>query len=165
VPYTIAFGVGLGFIVISLIAGEMMECHSGPFSFLQPILIAVFLTVGGGVGLLLSGRVENAVWAWNVLGISIMSGFLVAAAINRFVMVPLRKAENSSSFNIQETIGKMASVISPIPQGGYGKIKYNISGAVVTSPAKSEDGNEIRNGENVEIIYISENTYYVRRTG
>ena len=164
-PYTIAFGIGLGFIVISLVVGEMMQCHSGPFTIFQPILIAVFLTVSGGVGLLLSGRAETVIGAWYVLGISITSGFLFAAAINRFVMIPLRKAENTSSFNIQETIGQMARVISPIPQGGYGKIKYNISGSVVTSPAKSEDGNEIKNGENVEIIYISENTYYVRRTG
>jgi membrane protein implicated in regulation of membrane protease activity len=86
----------------------------------------------------------------------------VAGLINRFVIVPLRKAQNTSAFNMQDTIGIHATVISPIPRGGYGKIRYNISGSVVTSPAKSEDGGEVRAGEQVDIVYVEKNTYFVR---
>jgi membrane-bound ClpP family serine protease len=66
---------------------------------------------------------------------------------------------------MQDTIGIAAEVISKIPESGFGKIRYNISGSVVTSPAKSEDGSAISGGEKVEIIYIEKNTYFVRRTG
>jgi membrane-bound ClpP family serine protease len=88
----------------------------------------------------------------------------VAGLLNRFVIIPLYKAQNTSAFNMQDTIGTHATVISPIPQGGYGKIRYNISGSVVTSPAKSEDGREIKAGEAVDIIYVEKNTYFVRKT-
>jgi membrane protein implicated in regulation of membrane protease activity len=79
------------------------------------------------------------------------------------VIVPLNKAQNTSAFDKQATIGTWAKVISPIPQGGYGKIRYSVSGSVVTSPAKSEDGGEINSGENVAIVYIEGNTYFVKR--
>ncbi|MCL2216389.1 MAG: NfeD family protein, partial [Defluviitaleaceae bacterium] len=97
-----------------------------------------------------------------VMAVSVTGGLVAAALVNRFVIIPLHRAQNTSSFDKQATIGAQAEVISRIPQGGYGKIRYNISGSVVTSPARSEDGNEIKRGDKVEIIYIEKNTYFVR---
>ncbi|MCL2386116.1 MAG: NfeD family protein [Defluviitaleaceae bacterium] len=162
--YFVIFGVGAGFILISLIVGELFEIEgTSVFSFMRPTLIAIFMVVMGGLGLLLTPRIDWVGGAGIVLFISVVSGLLIAGLINRFILIPLHKAQNTSAFNIQDTIGVVAEVVSPIPQGGYGKIRYNISGSVVTSPAKCDDNSAIACGETVEIIYIEKNTYFVRR--
>ncbi|MCL2841143.1 MAG: NfeD family protein [Defluviitaleaceae bacterium] len=162
-PYFILFGVGLGFVVISFVFGNLSNIEGVSFSFLRPTLIAVFLTVTGGLGLLLTPRMGIFYSASLVMFASVAGGLIVAALINRFVVIPLHRAQNTSAFDKQATIGVSAEVVSPIPQGGFGKIRYTISGSTVTSPAKSEDGNQIKLGEYVEIIYIEKNTYFVRK--
>jgi len=162
--YLIAFIVGLGFLILSLFIGNWTEIEGTALSLLRPTLIAVFLSVTGGLGMIFSARMDGPLSEIIVAGISIAAGIVVAGMINRFLIVPLYKAQSTSAFHKQDTIGVAAQVIARIPQGGYGKIKFNISGSVVTSPAKSEDSNEIRSGENVEILYIEGNTYYVRRS-
>jgi len=162
--YLILLGVGAGFILISLLVGEFAEVEgSAFFSFLRPTLVAVFMVVTGGIGLMLSPRLVQFGGGGIVFVLSVVGGLAIAGLINRFVIIPLHRAQNTSAYNIQDTIGTAAKVISPIPQGGYGKISYSMSGSVVTSPAKSEDGNAISCGENVEIIYIEKNTYFVRK--
>jgi len=160
--YTIFFGVGVGFIALSLVIGELVEIEGTAFSIFRPTLIAVFLTVMGGLGMILTPRFDDG--AGIVLVVSLLSGAVVASIIHFFVMIPLHMAQNTSAFDKSDTIGMAAKVISRVPQGGYGKISYSVSGSVVTSPAKSEDGGEIESGENVEIINIEGNTYFVRRT-
>jgi len=159
--YMVMFGVGAGFIVLTLIIGQVAEIEGTLFGFLRPSLVAIFLVVMGGVGLILTPRLDGLVLI--VAIISFAAAMLVAAAINRFILIPLHKAQNTSAFHIQDTIGITATVISPIPQGRHGKIRYSISGSVVTSPAKSEDGAAIKAGEIVNIVYVEKNTYFVRR--
>ena len=160
--YVIFFGVGVGFVLISFLLGAVADSDSGPLAIFQPKLIAVFLTVTGGAGIILSSRFDSVFSAPIVLTISVLSGLIIAGLLNRLVVIPLSKAQNTSAHDEQATIGTWAKVISPIPQGGYGKIRYSVSGSVVTSPAKSEDGGEIKNGESVAIVYIEGGTYYVR---
>jgi len=161
--YLIFFGVGVGFIAISLLIGAIADTEAGPFAFLQPKIIALFLAVTGGFGLILSPRLADIWGGGIVLVISVVAGAIVAGLVNRFVVMPLYRAQNTSAFDKQAIIGQTARVISPILEGGYGKIKYNASGSVVTGAAKCEDGGAAKNGEDVDIIYIEGGTYYVRR--
>ena len=160
--YLILFIVGVGFVIASFFLDAILDVES-PLPILQPKLIAVFLTVVGGFGLILSARFDSVFSAGIILVFSILSGFAIALLINKLVVIPLSKAQNTSAHDKQVTIGTWAKVISPIPEGGYGKIRYSVSGSTVTSPAKSEDGGEIKNGENVAIVYIEGNTYYVKK--
>ena len=161
--YWIFFGVGVGFVVLTLIIGTVMEAEVASFSFLRPTLIAVFLTVVGGLGLILTPRFYGTAGSGLVLVISVLSGFLVASAMNIFVVKPLSRAQGMSTFSRQEVIGQLAEVISMIPEGGYGKIKYNIEGSIVTGPAKCEDNEEIKAGERAEIVRVEGKTYFVRK--
>jgi len=161
--YVVLFVVGLGFILVSFLFDVSTDGHGGPFAIFQPKLVAAFLMVTGGMGMILSARLDGLFGGTFVFTISVLSGLFIAGLIHRFIIIPLHKAQNTSAHDKQGTIGTWAKVISPIPQGGYGKIRYNISGSVVTSPAKSEDGGEIKNGENVAIVYIEGGTYFVRR--
>ena len=160
--YVALFGIGIGFIILSLVMDTFMDVN-GPLALFQPKLIAAFLIVAGGVGIIMTRQMDGAFAAGIILTISVLSGLFIAGLIHRFIIIPLHNAQNTSAFDKQATIGTTATVTSPIPQGGYGKIRYNISGSVVTSPAKSDDGGEIKNGENVNIVYIEGSTYFVRR--
>jgi len=161
--YLVFFIVGVGFIALSVIFDAFFDGPGSPIAILQPKLIAAFLTVTGGIGLILNIRWGTGSGDLLVLTISVLSGLFIAALLNRLVIIPLKRAQNTSAFDKQATIGTIAKIISPIPQGGYGKISYNISGSTVTSPAKSEDGGEIKNGEHVNIVYIEGGTYFVRK--
>jgi len=160
--FLILFIVGAGFILLSAIFDFFVDGPGSPISIFQPKLIAIFLTVMGGVGLILTNSWASAPFTL-ILTISVFSGLFIAALLYRFVIIPLHRAQNTSAFDKQATIGIVAKIISPIPQGGYGKISYNISGSTVTSPAKSEDGGEVKNGEAVTIVYIEGGTYFVRK--
>ncbi|MCL2400039.1 MAG: hypothetical protein FWC91_09920 [Defluviitaleaceae bacterium] len=156
--YLILLGVGAGFVLLSLIFGELAELEGTVFSFLRPTVIAVFLAVMGGVGLILTPRLES----YFVFGISAVSGLFVGFLLNRLVIVPLHKMQNTSTHDKQDLIGTTAKVALTIPQNGYGKIKYTVSGSVVTSPAKSDDGSGINKDTDVTIMYIQDNTYFVK---
>jgi len=157
--YLVLLIVGVGFIVLSLIFGEFLEGVGGPF--LQPTVIALTLAVTGGVGLILSPRFGS----YLAFPVSAAAGLVAGFMLYRFVILPLRRLEHTSSHDKQSLIGSTAKVVLSIPQGGFGKIKYNVTGSFVTSPAKSEDGVEIRKDTEVVISYIKNNAYYVRERG
>jgi len=159
--YMVLLGVGIGFVILSFLLGDL-DFDGLAFHFFRPNLVAVFLVVTGGLGILLHGGTIYALGAIILFAFCASCGIAMAALLHRLVIIPLQKAQNTSTFNMHDTIGIKAEVISPIPQGGYGKIRYNVSGSFVTSPAKSEDGNPVKNGETVEIIYVEGNTYFVR---
>jgi membrane protein implicated in regulation of membrane protease activity len=161
--YVVFFGIGIGLIALSFFADAVLDFDGIGFTILQPKLIAIFLVVTGGVGLALSWQFEEVLIPTIILVISVFCGLIMAAIVHRFVIVPLKKAENTSTFIKEDTIGTTAEVVSTIPSGGYGKIRYNVSGSYVTGPAKSEDDSEVKAGEKVFIMDIEKGTYYVRR--
>ena len=161
--FVVLFGVGIGFILLSVFLDTFLDFDGVGFSILQPKVVAIFLTVTGGVGMILTNRFVDVLAFIFILLLSISLGLLIAGAIYRFIFRPLRKAENTSTFDKNDTIGTTAKVVSPIPKGGYGKIRYSVSGSVVTGPAKSEDDSDIGCGEDVFIMDIDKGTYFVRR--
>ena len=164
--FWVCFGVGVGYTVISFALGEVFstfdlnaDVDSGALSFLKPAVIAAFATVFGGAGLLLM-RFFAILW---VLPLAATIAALVAYILYRFVIMPLSKAQNTSTIEIQSLIGHSATVTGKILQGSYGQITYTMKGNTFNSPAKAEDGGEIAANTPVEIIYIQDNTYYVRK--
>jgi len=162
-----AFGIGVGYTIISLILGSFL---SGLDSFdsgtsysvspLRPVPIATFLTVFGAMGLIL----YNGIWAnIVVLAIAIVVGIVSAYIIVRFVLLPIAKAQNTSSLAQKTLIGKIATVNERIFADGFGKIAYSVSGSINTAPAKTEGGEELLKGTQVEIVDIKDKVYYVKK--
>ena len=162
--FFIAFGIGAGFVVISFLIGEFsgeIEADSA-LSFLKPSVISTFLVVFGIVGVIL--EVTGAFYTFPVInfGIAFFVGFFSSLALNRFILIPLRRLESTSAVDRQMLVGLEAKVIEGIPQGGFGKISFSADGNKHNAPAKSEDGNQIERHALVEIIYIEKSTYFVR---
>jgi hypothetical protein len=130
----------------------------GAVSPLKPSVIAAFITIFGAAGLLLHGRMTVIF----LLPAAAFAGLTVAFCMYRFIIVPLYNAQNTSTVDIQYFVGMKAKVTEKIIQGGYGQITYQANGNTFTSPAKAEDGGAIDRHSTVEIIYIKDNTYYVK---
>jgi membrane protein implicated in regulation of membrane protease activity len=129
----------------------------GGVSPLKPSVIAAFITVFGAAGLLLTGLIP----LFAVLMTAAFIALTVAFVLYRFIIIPLHKAQNTSTVDMQHFVGMKARVTEKIIQGGYGQITYQVNGNTFTSPAKAEDGSVIERHSTVEIIYIQNNTYYV----
>jgi membrane protein implicated in regulation of membrane protease activity len=155
--YVVLLGVGLGFLIISLAVGELLELEGTNFLPVSPAVIAASLVAAGGTGLLLQNRLEGIF----VLPVAIAAGLVIGYALNIFVIRPLHRAQNTSTVDQQSLIGMAARVTSLIPQGGYGQITYSVNGSRVSSPARAVDGNSLIAGTQVEISYIEERTFYV----
>lgn len=165
--FWVCFGVGVGYTVIAFLLGEMFDFFSigtdfdiGTVSPLKPTVVAAFVTVLGGVGLLLA---RTDLFILFTLPLAACAALFVAYVMYRFVVIPLSKAQNTSAVEVQSLIGHPARVTEKIFQGGFGQIAYSVNGNTYTSPAKADDSGEINRHESVEIMYIQDNTYFVRK--
>ena len=162
--FWICFGVGAAYTLVAFLLGEVINVFdfdfdlNGTVSPLKPAVIAAFITVFGGSGLLL---VSVAPW-YAAVPAAALFGAAVAYLMYRFIIVPLSKAQNTSAVEIQSLIGHTAKVTERIFQGGYGQITYHVNGSTFTAPAKAENGGEIQRGKDVEIMYIQDSTYFVQ---
>lgn len=167
--FFVAFGVGVGYAVLNLIFGNLLDLGDFEFgdvsdfniggSFLfKPAPLAALVTTFGGAGLILYGRLNIVV----VIIACAVVGVVVAFIFTRFILIPLHKAQNTSTVEKQSMVGKVATVTEKIFADSFGKITYHINGSNISSPAKSEDGEEIATGTPVIIVYIDKNIFYVK---
>lgn len=162
--FFICLGVGAGFVILSVIFGQVAGALDADISAgasispFKPVVIALFLTGFGGLGLILLPMFH----LWMVLSLAGLAGLAMAFVVFRFVVVPLHRWQNTSAHEKQSLIGARVKVSERIPQGGYGKVTYTYNDKIMSGPAKSEDGNEIARGAMAEIVYIEKNTYHVR---
>ncbi|MBU5591487.1 NfeD family protein [Clostridium sp. MSJ-4] len=165
--FYICFLIGLVYSVLSVILGGLFDIFNidggldfnfeFPFaSLMKPAVIASFLTVFGGMGLIGTKRG----WKYTIL-IAVVLGIVVAFSIWKFVIVNLAKAENTSSIKREELIGVEASVIEAILEGKVGSITYVVNGNKYSSPARNIKGTRLDKGEKVIIIEIKESTFFV----
>src|SRR5690242_966356 len=181
--YSICFGVGLVFTIISAIVGHFFgdahEAHSGrgtgghaeagfeqsgmpgmsPFS---PTTIASFITAMGGLGMIFSSiKATESVWISAPL--SILGGLLIAAGVFFAFEAAFRKLQSSSESHVAQLLGQTATIITPIPANGVGEIAYVQGGSRYSAPARDEGGAAIANGQSVKIVRIVGTQFYVRQ--
>lgn len=129
------------------------------FTFpLKPITIFSFLTVFGGLGLI--GTKDNF-YPLVVFIVAFVVGIIVSTLIYKCIVVPLYKAQNTSSVSQATLVGMKASVVSPILENGFGTICYVVNGIRHNAPAQHVNKKAISQGESVIIYLIKENVFYV----
>lgn len=171
--FEICFWTGVIFTVLTFIIGQIadfmdfggdMDFH-GSFdglgiSPLKPVTITAFITVFGGVGIIVLKRGIGSLLAFVIAGIS---AFLVAFLIFRFIIVPLYKAENTGAVSRDSLIGYRAKVKLSIGRESFGEISYEVNGNIYVAPARAIDNTEISKGEEVTIVKIEKNIFYVAK--
>lgn len=165
--FEICFWTGVIFTTVSFVLGQFFDCIDFdtefdflglPVSPLKPVLMAAFVTVFGGVGMI---SMERGVEGVVSIGIALFFAFLAGALFYRYIIVPLYKAENTGAISQEELIGHLAKISIGIKGKGFGKISYTVNGNIYTAPAKSIEEIDIAVGTEVVIIEIKNNIFYV----
>jgi membrane protein implicated in regulation of membrane protease activity len=177
--YATCLGLGLVFVVFSLIAGHFFGGHdthvagSGGHaeagadssdapgvSTFSPTVIASFVTTFGALGLILT-QIERTKNAWVNAPLALAGAFGVAAIILWVLRKLIASTQSSSEAQVGHLVGSEATVITPIPLEGVGEIAYVISGTRYTGAARSENGGSVPAGATVRISRSTGTQFYV----
>lgn len=169
--FQICFLTGTAYTVISFLMGQLFDFVDidGDVDFdgdvtgvnvspLKPIIIVAFITVFGGIGII---SVKAGLTAAYALLISVCSGLFIAYIIYRYIVIPLYKAQNTSAASQTELIGHRAKMKLGTKGDNFGRVIYVVNGNTYTAPAKSLDGKEINKDEDVIIVEIRKNVFFV----
>ena len=179
--YTICFGVGLLFTIVSAFMADVFGGHEiggghegagghaeagfdsndmPGFSPLSPTTIASFITAFGGFGMIFS-RINATASPWISAPLAGLCGLGIAAGVLWLFRAVFRKTQSSSESRVASLVGQPANVITPIPEKGVGEIAYVQSGSRYTAPAREEQGRVVGNGQAVKITRIVGTQFYV----
>ncbi len=170
--FQISFFVGVGLTLISLVFGNLLDLlhfdtpdidvdldGGGGGILFSPLVIVIFLTVFGGIGMILSKSSTISIGILIIIASGL--GITISYIIDRFVIRALKKAQNTSAPEEDELIGLAAKVNETILENGFGEITYFIHGNSFVAPAKSVNSIQIKKGCEVSICWIKEHIFYV----
>ena len=178
--YSICFGVGLLFAIISAFMGHLFGGHDAhvdvgtgghaesgfqetgmpglsPFS---PTTISSFITAFGAFGLILS-RIEATKSPWVSAPLATLGGLIVAGGVVILFGTIFHKTQSSSESRVATLVGMSATIITPIPANGVGEIAYVQGGTRYTAPARATDGKLVTSGKSVKIVRIVGTQFFV----
>lgn len=125
---------------------------------IKPFQVVIFLTALGGSGLIMLAL--NVIW-WVSIILSVGIAFLLVTTIDKYIYKPLIKSQTTVKKQAY-AIGLTATVLEKIPENGFGRISYTVSGNILSAVAKSkQDGIVIPKGAKVVIKNIHKNIFYV----
>ena len=167
--YFLCFAIGLGYAVFVGLAGhffggDSVDTHMDvgtdlPMSPLSPTVIATFLTGFGGGGMLANSYFLLSLGK-GVL-VAILCGILLSGGTFVALSLLFRKTQAGSEFSLDEMVGRVVQVITPIPPDGTGEVAIVAKGTRVNEPARSVDGSAIGRNAAVTIARVVGNMCYV----
>lgn len=169
--FEVCFLVGIGLTLISVVLGHIFDMTGvdgldiGAVSIdvglpTSPMVYVLWSTVFGGMGMILH-KVAPFLSEVLVCVIAVVVALVIALGFYRGILIPLRKAQNTSTPEQEELIGVLAKVQESIPENGYGEITYVVNGNSYTAPAKTTDGHGIVKGTEVSICWVEQYVFYV----
>ena len=182
--YSICFGVGLLFTIVSAALGHLFGGHDGPpggdggvgtgghaeagfehsgmpgVSLFSPTTIASFITAFGGFGMIFS-KIEVLRTPWISAPLSTVCGLAIAGGVFWMFNKLFSHTQSSSESQVGTLAGLNATVLTPVPQDGVGEIAYVQGGTRYTAPARSETGAAVPRGKTVRIKRVVGNQFYV----
>src|SRR6476660_2895683 len=142
-------------------AGHHGGSGAGHFPFFNPMSLAVFLAWFGGTGYLLVHL--RHIWVLAGLMFSTFSGLVGAGVVFVFAAKYFLAHESSLDPMDFEMVGVLGRVSGSIRSRGTGEIIFVQEGARKACAARSEEGDEIRRGEEVVVTRFDQGVAYVRR--
>jgi membrane protein implicated in regulation of membrane protease activity len=114
----------------------------------------------GGLGMIFSSVAATRSF-WISAPLSILGGLAIAAGVFLLFESVFRKVQSSSESRVAELMGRMATIVTPIPPAGVGEIAYVQAGTRYTAPAREERGLPVASGQAVKIVRIVGTQFYV----
>lgn len=172
VIYFVSFAIGLGYALFVGLSGHLFGGDTGdvhmdvgtdiPLSPLSPTVIATFLTGFGGGGLLAHNYFHLSLGKGIVA--ALLTGLLLCGGTFAMLTLLFRSTQAGSEFSLEEMVGKVVEVITPIPEQGIGEIALIAKGTRINAPARSMDGIAIPRNKPVTIVQVVGKVFYVRIT-
>jgi membrane protein implicated in regulation of membrane protease activity len=130
------------------------------FSPLSPVIIAMFVTAFGGMGMICLKFFKLSVYA--SLPIAVLAGILIAGATFFLFAALFKVTQGSSESRQSDMVGMEAEVITTIPSEGLGEVAYVSKETRYTASARSAYKTEIKAHSVVTIEKIVGNTFFVK---
>ncbi|MBP2242791.1 membrane-bound ClpP family serine protease [Cytobacillus eiseniae] len=146
-------------IILYLFFGDMVEGLSEAAGFLHPVLVLAFFTFLSAIGYLLESLTGmNGVL---IFVIAALTSLILDTLLNIFVLIPLANTEESLVYTEESLKGRIATVIIPIPQDGFGEILIESISGRISKPASSFDNTTIEEGKKVLVIDVKDGVLFV----
>ncbi|MBF0544894.1 MAG: NfeD family protein [Candidatus Riflebacteria bacterium] len=143
--------------------------HGTGMSPFSPLMIATFLTLFGGLGMVLLGlfgifKFVPVAFASSVSAILSAPLAVVMTSYFSFFLVKLFiNTETTTSISTNKLIGREAEATLDIETDKVGEVQYLMGGSIQTSSARLAEGSpSIKKGDVVEIVAISQNIFWVK---
>lgn len=146
-------------IILYLFFGDVIEGISEATGFLNPVLILAFLIFMSATGYLLETLTELSTFL--IMGIAAIVSLILDTLLNVFVLIPLANTEESLAYTEDSLKGRIANVLIPIPEDGFGEILIDSISGRISKPAASFENKKIEAGTKVLIIDVKEGVLYV----
>lgn len=150
--------IGSGILTILYVFFADVIHFDGP-DFLNPVIIFAFVTIYSASGYLFEKL--TALHYLAILGISAIIALILVTFLNVFILVPLSNAEESLVYKESDLRGRIGTVITAIPEDGYGEVIIESISGRIAKPATSFDRVEIANGTNVLVVDIKDGVLQV----
>jgi membrane-bound ClpP family serine protease len=161
--YWICLLGGLGFTVLALLVGDMLEGLLDAFDsldgFVDPLSMIGGIAAFGAAGIILStaSGLSEGLTATMAAGTG-----LALAVVMHFVYVrPMKNSESSSGFSVEEYRGKIGEVLTTIPARGYGEVLIRMGPSNTFQAAASFENVEIAGGTQVVVIDVRDGDLFV----
>jgi hypothetical protein len=178
--YSICFGVGFLFAVVSAFLGHLFGGHDAHvdvgtgghaeagledsgvpgISIFSPTTICCFITAFGALGLIFT-RIQATRSPWISAPLALVGAVLVAGVVVTVFGAIFKRTQSSSECHVGALVGVKATVITPIPVNGVGEIAYVQNGTRYTAPARDDNAQAVATGESVRIVRIVGPQFFV----
>lgn len=160
--YWTCIAIGVLLILVSLVFGEIFGfgIESGDFGFLSGPVIASFLILFGGGGILLL-EVFKVGGPLSAAG-AFASGFGGSGVVYYITWKLILSQQGGTEYDPKKSVGTEAEVITRIPEKGTGEITFDHTSGRISGPARSLSGVAIERGNVVVVEKFVAGVYIVR---
>lgn len=154
--YLVIVIAGVTLTVMYIFIGEVLEglLDIGGDGVINPVTLIGFITLIGGLGYI--GEVLQLVSSGLLLLINLLISAVIIVLVNYYIVLPLRRSEESMSSSIKDLIGRVGEVYTSIPADGFGEVIIRRTHGTVSKPAKSFDQVPLQEGQSVLIVDIDD---------
>ncbi len=134
-PYLVIGGIGVALLVFSLVVGELFDGLFDAFGsdLLSGASLAAFLGALGFVGALVFGSTGSHGWA---TGAGLLAGLVVGAGAG-WLSSALNRGGGDSTVRSSSLAGRDATVVSAVPEDGYGEVSIVVAGHITKLNARA----------------------------
>jgi NfeD-like. len=159
--YTLCLTGSLILLFLFLVLGDALDFIFDSIDFINGLTLISTLSVFGASGYLLTKY--SVLGTIAVLIIAILIALSIATVVSIIYLKTKNNSDSSIAYSMKDLEGKVAEVITSIPEDGYGEVIIKMGASTVNYTAKSYDLNYIKEGSKVVVIMVDEYCVHVSK--